>query len=519
MKQTCRLRQPQALTALPLTAAAIGVCATLTSEAAQAGNWVVAPNVTLRGTYTDNVRLAPKGRERSDFVAEVAPGVRISADHPRLKLEADYQHQEYYYINNGGTSRSADFLSADASWVAIERFLFVDADASINETGTSVFGTQAASGANVSDNRTQVRTFRLSPAIQSTIGSRTNYEVRYTLTDTSSDAAAISRSRSEDWHASTNSQVTSAIGLAFSYDHSENKLESRGSQQADGHRIVERYLATLSFAPDERFRIFGNIGQEKSNFFGDGKFKRIHGYGFSWSPSPRTSLSAQRDRRFFGTGHSVRFAHRMPSSAISIAWVRDISSLADLVLQPVGGNIRTVLSDALVRQFPDPNQRNAAVQSVLGAFGLTGNELLLLPTLSDRLFTSRTLTATYAITGGVNTLTLVGARSDRRAISSGVSLLDDFSGDRDVRTQTYGLNWGHRLSSATTFTAALTQLRSQALGGDAESSRTTTATIGGYRQLSPRTSASVDVRHVRFRGSIRDDYRENAIVGSLIYVF
>lgn len=500
---------------------AIGIGAlsmALSSASIHAENWVVTPNLTIRGTYSDNIGLAPKGRERSDFVAELVPGVRITTNHPRLKLNADYQHQEFYYLDDSSRGRSVDLLRADATWEAIEQLFFVDAQANVSEQAISLFGAQAPSGANVTDNRTELRSFRVSPYIRGAIGNRTNYELRYVLTDTSSDAAAISRARTEEQRASINTAVTSTVGLGFSYDHSNSMLRGN-SREPERDRTIERYLVTLSYAPEEHFRVFGSLGQEKSNFFGDGKFRRTEGYGFSWSPTPRTSLNAQRDRRFFGVGHSFEIAHRMPSSAISVAWVRDVSSLADLVLEPVGGNLRTVLSDALTRRFPEPAQRNLAVQSLLNVLGLTGNELLLLPTLSDRIFTSRSLTATYAVSGGVNTLTLIVARSDRRAISTGESVLDDFAGDRDVRTQTFGINWSHTLSSVTTLTAAVTQLRSTGLGEAAESSRTTSATVGSYHRLSPRTSASLDLRHVLFRGSVRDDYRENAIVASLFYAF
>lgn len=491
----------------------------LSSARTQAESWVVTPNLTLRGTYSDNIALAPKGRERGDFVAEVVPGVRISANHPRLKLNADYKHQELYYVDESSRGRSVDLLNAAATWEAIEQLFFVDAQANVSEQAISLFGAQAPSGANITDNRTQLRSFRVSPYIRGTLGSRTNYELRYVLTNTSSDTAAISRARTEEQRALINTAVTSTIGLGLSYDHTNSMLRAGSARESERDRTIERYLATLSYAPEEHFRIFGSLGQEKSNFFGDGRFRRTEGYGLSWSPSSRTSLNARRDRRFFGVGHSFDIAHRMPSSAISIAWSRDVSSLADLVLEPVGGNLRTVLSDALTRRFPEPAQRDLAVQSLLNVLGLTGNELLLLPTLSDRIFTSRTLTATYAISGGLNTLTCVVARSDRRAISSGEPVLDDFAGDRDVRTQTFGLTWTHSLSSVTTLTAAVTQLRSQGLGESAESSRTTSATVGSYHRLGPRTSASFDLRHVLFRGSVRDDYRENAVVATLSYAF
>ena len=47
------------------------------------------------------------------------------------------------------------------------------------------------------------------------------------------------------------------------------------------------------------------------------------GYGGEWTPNERTTLSAFRDKRFFGHGHRVAFNHRSPLSSWRFLDTRD----------------------------------------------------------------------------------------------------------------------------------------------------------------------------------------------------
>ena len=53
-----------------------------------AAEWKITPGLDLKETYTDNVRLAPPGHEKSDFITQVNPGISQSGTGPRLKLNA-----------------------------------------------------------------------------------------------------------------------------------------------------------------------------------------------------------------------------------------------------------------------------------------------------------------------------------------------------------------------------------------------------------------------------------------------
>ena len=61
----------------------------LIAQRASALDWLVAPSLRLRESYSDNALLAPPGQEKSDFITEIAPAIALIASGPLLQLHLD----------------------------------------------------------------------------------------------------------------------------------------------------------------------------------------------------------------------------------------------------------------------------------------------------------------------------------------------------------------------------------------------------------------------------------------------
>ena len=65
-------------------------------------SWTINRSVQAQEIYSDNIKLAPSGREQSAFVTAVNPGVSIIAQSARSRLNFNYRMQNLY--NAGGNS-------------------------------------------------------------------------------------------------------------------------------------------------------------------------------------------------------------------------------------------------------------------------------------------------------------------------------------------------------------------------------------------------------------------------------
>ncbi|RJG01882.1 hypothetical protein D3878_10075 [Noviherbaspirillum sedimenti] len=100
------------------TVSALASLLLLAAPGAGAAQWTFTPSVGLAEIYSDNLRLTPRGTERSEFITQVTPGLAIAGDGPRLKFKANYKMQNFAYARQGGFSSNHQFIgNADAELV------------------------------------------------------------------------------------------------------------------------------------------------------------------------------------------------------------------------------------------------------------------------------------------------------------------------------------------------------------------------------------------------------------------
>ena len=195
-----------------------------------AADWTFRPRVEVRETYTDNLRLAPKGAEESDFVTEVEPGISIQAQGARLKLQADYAFQYRLYARNWSENGHNHALSSDALLDAWNRELFLQASASIRQQNISPLGRQTFNNVNVTGNRTEVRQASVSPFWVKRFGPWTNVEARYTWSriDSSSETRQFDTETRQIGLSASSGEAFNVLGWQVSY--TKQEIESTAGQ-------------------------------------------------------------------------------------------------------------------------------------------------------------------------------------------------------------------------------------------------------------------------------------------------
>lgn len=504
-----------------------GLVCWLLAPMVHAGNWTVTPALQWQELWSDNIRLAAPGFERADLVTQLTPAVRISGQGGRVKLNLDGAWQIMRYERGTSPSRSLPTLSSTASLEVVDNWFFLEGQASISQQAASAFGAQLARTANVNNNVTRTSNHSLSPYIHGTVGSDLTYDLRFRNTQTgstSSVAANGSTGTNNNTEAWTGSLRWGTAARLFNVEASFS--ESSTTYSTNQVSTSSKYdKLTGYFNPDAHLVLFASVGRETNrgglslaaNRTGVGPSR---GMGLRWDVNPRTSLSVQRDWRYFGPSDHVSLTHRFERSALNVGYSRDRTTSQGMLQQSAGGSYYQLYSRMLAAAYPDPVQRDLAVRQLLVSQGLSGADAPVLGFLSDNILIQRALNISYAITGVRNTLTFLASRIDNRT-DTVVSAADFLSTYTTLGQRSLSVTWGFKASPYSTLTASLTRLRSEGttVNGLGTYTRQSSVNLLWNTQLTSHASGTVSLRHVLAEGSTAGTgtYKENAASATLGY--
>ena len=266
-----------------------------------AGDWQIDPSLTIKETYSDNIRLDSSGNEKGAFVTEVTPGISVVGNTARNKVNLNYKLQNLF---NSGGNEEHDLnhqLQFDSNSELLRDSLFLDLSGSISQQNATNFRS-ANDNITGSENRTSVTTYGFSPYWTPHLHGYADGEVRFRyekfMTDNdqfSNTASATNLSTLSDSEVLEES-VHLVSGWRFSRVTWElNYLNSEQKRDA-GNDVIFRNgdgLARVHFS--RKYNIFARVG------FADNSFQTLtdrnnNGFfytvGGEWRPSRRFRLEA-----------------------------------------------------------------------------------------------------------------------------------------------------------------------------------------------------------------------------------
>lgn len=481
--------------------------------------WQVVPSVTLRQIYTDNVALSRDEDARSRFITEIAPGLNLQNNGPRLKLSADY-HYTYYAFDDDdveGTRHSSAQLRADMRSTLLDDLLFFDADARVSQQAVSAFGPQVSGNGYAGANRANVRSYRVSPYLQHQFGTTAQAQLRYVRDSVDAGSAAFGSSDSDNLALSIASGPQfRRVGWGLQYNH--QRLSESGVQDA----IVRMVNVNLRYRLLNSFSLTAGGGYDEYDYqsLGGKTEGKSWNTGFEWTPSARTSLMLGAGKRYYGDSYSLQALHRSRHSVWSINYSDSVSTTRSQYLLPATIDTAATLDRLFTPQIADPVARRQAVDAYIRA-----NQLPLaladnIHYLSNRFFLMKQLRASTAFSSARTTLVLSAFGQRREALSmeqAGSALSGSFENRLNENTDERGGSalFNMRLSGRSSLGASLTRTRSMSKSLNIES-RHTSAQLVFSHQFSPRTQGLFELRRTSgSTGSQIADYRENAATASL----
>lgn len=483
---------------------------------ANAADWTVTPSLRLRQSYTDNVNLAPDGAARGEPTSEIAPAISITADDGlRLRMALAYSLQKMLY------TRQADRIDHqfDASGHAelLQDWLYLDARSGISRQNISAFGPQLTDTVQVSGNSNQVRAYSLSPYLQHYFRGVATAVLRYdyqrvasgSLLGVQSDGASLRLTGDN-------------VGRSWNWD-----------LALDRKHIADAALApvtttdaglTLSYALNNALSLFTSGGYEEKNYqsrSGEPAGKYWSG-GATWSPSPRTRVSASFGRRYFGKTTSLDASYRMRSMLWTLNYSEDITTMHGEFLSIPPAGLSDFLYQLWETRVPDPQKRLQTVKVFLlvsQMLGKDGNVNF----FSHRYYLQKTmrLATVYSGTRGALAFNLSTLRRVAQTSSIVDSVLigpDELALEDRTRQSAAQVGWNWRMSSRGGITVGASHNRVQSLStGRADRNSVVSATLS--HQLQTNIGADISLRHSRHTSNAGGNYRENGVSAALTVAF
>ncbi|MCX7630730.1 MAG: hypothetical protein N2038_10825 [Geminicoccaceae bacterium] len=143
----------------------------------------IVPRIELATAVTDNVRLAPEDRARSDIAAAVGIGVRAASERGALRGRLDYVAKQFLYRETKGGDELRHALDAAARATLVEDRLFLDLAAEAGDVFESGSRLRPRSEFAQLDSRARRIAGTVSPVLVAELGGLARGSLRYRYTE------------------------------------------------------------------------------------------------------------------------------------------------------------------------------------------------------------------------------------------------------------------------------------------------------------------------------------------------
>jgi uncharacterized protein (PEP-CTERM system associated) len=495
-----------AVSGLPLSAAVAALVAGLAGVApARAEGLVVTPSVSLVETLTSNRDLDSTDAQ-ADLITRISPSLFVRSGSGALRGSLSYTLNGVIYARDSGSNSAFHTLSGSGELEFVPNRAGMTVSAGASRQAISAFGTQSTDESLNGANQAQTFRYSLSPYLKGRLLGNVTYVAQLAYNDSRSDADIDTDTRS----------VNALVGLsgrlgALGWGLDASRLVSETAQQPRVHN--GRIGGSLNYLADVDLQLALRAGYEVDDLrTGESESTATWGAGLVWTPTVRTSVNLDFDRRFFGRSYSVRFSHRM---ARTIWTFNDSRSLT---VPGVTGRGVLSLYDLFFAQFasiePDVTRRDVLVRDFLAANGLNGADTIVLPGfLATGPTVQRSQTATMAYNGRRTTFTVTALQTRSTSASDTAAAGSDLADGRNVRQQGLTFNLSHRLTPDDSIVFTLSKRRTLGSGSQAATDLSSIVATWSAR-LGRYTNVSLGVRHSYF-ASETNPYHESALTGSV----
>lgn len=485
---------------------------------ASSAEWTLAPTFAVRESYSDNINLAAPQDARSALVSEMLPGIAITGNTPRLKLNLAYQLQKIVYQHD--PDKLDQQLAASATAVLLMDRIFIDAHSSISQQSTSAFGPQSIDNIHITGNQSTLKATSISPYLRYRLRGIASTTLRYTHGAVSSDNDSLS--------AQTDALMLDLVGdnSGRRWNWSANYNQTKNHDGVQQPVTISNASLSLNVPLTSRLGLFATNGYEKSDYQASTSVQpagRSRSVGVSWNPSQRTSVVVSAGKRYFGNTYAVNASHRRHNSVWNIVYSEDITTNYSQFLAQSRSDTSALLNQLWQVSIPDPLLRQQAIDIYLGIAQLLGPGANNVNYFSHRYFLQKQLSLSAALSSARSTLVLSLSANKNTAqtnVNVDSALLGASQSLLENQTRHVGGNasWNWRMSSKNSFNVSVSHDKIKSLN-TGRTDNNLALNIGMSRQFRPGVQGQVDLRRIRHNSNEGIAYRENSLRASLNFRF
>lgn len=290
----------------------ISVSGLVYGAVADAGSWTITPSAGVSEEFTDNSGLSSDNEDRnSDFTTTLSPGLSINGAGGRSSLNLNYNFNQTYYHRKTQADENSNRLSAVGQVELWKRVAFVDFQGSISQVleDSTAVTSNSISGQNI--NRTEARSFSVSPLFRHHFGQWVETESRVRLNNTSTQSDNIENTFTQTGTLNITSGRRFAL-FPWSVVVLDEKTTNNGGEPSERQRRAD---ASLSYVLSRKLTLTGTLGWEDVE--DEGLDEQPSGLtwsaGFTLTPSSRTSLEFSGGFRNDNTNFSLNASHNLSS--------------------------------------------------------------------------------------------------------------------------------------------------------------------------------------------------------------
>lgn len=509
--------RPSALPARPFALTALALLATQAGAPAQAQDGGTAaatsltPTLNITQTFTDNARFgagtssSAGGARQAESITQISPGLSLSSRSGRVTGSLSYAANALVFARQSDASTVQHQLAATGSAQLLERYLAVDAQASVGQQAISAFGASTSTPQADRSNRTEVSSYSIAPRLSGRLLGQVDVQARLGYTVTRSDATAAGDV--EGLLASV--AFSGALGrIGWGLDLSRSMNEGQQARRLYSSRAVAR--AGWSPVPDWNLTL--RAGRETDNLRSAASdASTTFGGGATWVPSPRTTVALEADKRYFGHSHTLSVQHRLARSSVSYSDTRSLNAGGAV------GGARFSAYDLFFAQFasqvPDPLQRDLFVRNYLRSLGIDPSTVISGGFVTSAATVTRSQLLSLGWSGQRSTVTLGLSRSQSARVGTAGGAGGDLDQTDEVRQTGLTVAASYRLTPTAAMNLAGSLQRSSG-GARQGGTETRNITAGWQGTLGPRSTLSLGLRWAEFQSEAEPTH-ETSLYGTL----
>jgi uncharacterized protein (PEP-CTERM system associated) len=361
--------------------------------------------VSSEVTATNNSLLSAEVPE-SDVIVSVKPRFLLLAEGARLRLTGAGSFNMLGYVNKTQKSGVLPDFEINATGIAIERVLNIEAGARVSQVFDNPFGLRADPGT-TTENKITTTQYRLSPVVDMQSGNGLRFTARSDniLLDDDSENASTSGPTATGYFGHHNvvfEQTPRPLGWRAELDRTDTRYEN-----AQSALVSDVARLGINRAFDGTLSLGFHLGAERNNFVTGDNTSEVYGIDLNWKPTERTNLDMFVEHRYFGTGGRIVFDHRMPWLAWNALISRGIVTTPQTLfsLGPTD-DVAGLLNQIYTTRFPDPIERSRQVQEIIARAGLPSSLTQTMTVYSQRISLESVASFRVAYIGTRNSLAL-----------------------------------------------------------------------------------------------------------------